>query len=225
MKTPLILFCLLLLNSHTVLAENLPLPTLPLECYLKKADAQPHARPFLLQHPYHKNKPSLLPDGYASCSTAEDLLDRIRENHCFLSNPHFNRFSLYSTGQEGSTGSSPASGIFFLQNDFPPEAPEIACIIHRYGDGIYKEKVLFYQRQEAKSDIWKEMVRFNLTDSIMPWGALSDAHARRIVLTPDSIIMEIGSINKNGGYYGNITCRFRLEGGIYRMRSLLVSAS
>lgn len=37
--------------------------------------------------------------------------------------------------------------------------------------------------------------------------------------------MEIGSITKKGGYYGNITLRFRLEGGIYQMRSLLISSS
>lgn len=37
---------------------------------------------------------------------------------------------------------------FFIQDDVPQQAPETARLIHRYGDGFYKEEIFFFQRME-----------------------------------------------------------------------------
>lgn len=138
--------------------------------------------------------------GYSGCPTTRDLLNRIRENRCFLSN----RYPLYSTRNAAPNANLSKAGIFFLQNDFPPPAQEIACIIHSYGDGLYREEIFFFQRKEKNPDSWKEIVRFPLSNSLMPWGSpFGGARARLRLgeLTPDSIIIPVESV-RDGKPYG-----------------------
>lgn len=160
---------------------------------------------------------------YVGCPTAADLLDRFRENHCFLSNRHFNRYSLYSSGDVRQNGHPPKSGIFFIQDDFPEHAPEIACIIHRYGDGCYKEEIFFFQRTEKNPEKWREIFHVDLNESIMPWGdPFGGVRARLVALTPESVTIPVESV-KDGRHCGNIIFRFGLKDGIYRTKSLLIS--
>lgn len=178
--------------------------------------------PFLIQRPCPLLPAEVMMGGYAGCPTASDLLICFQKDHCFLSSA-FNSYSLYST-RNGKKDNGPSnSGIFFIQDDFPKQAPEIACIIHRYGDGFYKEEIFFFQRIEEHPERWRKIIHFNLGDSNMPWGGpAGGVRVRMIALTPDSIAIPVESV-RDGKYCGDIVFRFRMKNGIYRMRALLIS--
>ncbi len=195
----------------------------PSEPLLPGPDPQKPCSPPLIQRPCPLLPVEMMMGGYAGCPTAADLLNRFREDHCFLS-PHFNSYSLYSTRNVKKDDSPSKPGhFFFLRNDFPQHAPEIACMIHRYGDGLYHEEIFFFQRMEKPADSWRQIVHFNLSDSALLWGgAFGGARARLAALTPDSIIILVESV-RDGQPLGQIMFRFRLKDRIYRMQSLLIS--
>lgn len=192
---------------------------------LPAPDQQKPSAPLLIRRPCPLLPVEMIREGYAGCPTAADLLNRFREDHCFLSNRHFNRYSLYSSRNANQNGHPPNPGIFFIQDDFPEHMPEIACIIHRYGDGLYKERIFFFQRMEKRPETWRKIVHFNLSDPIMPWGgAFGGIRARLVALTPDSVAIPVESV-KDGRHCGDIVFRFRLKDGIYKSRGVVISES
>ncbi|WP_418170372.1 hypothetical protein [Akkermansia sp.] len=83
-------------------------------------------------------------------------------------------FLVYRTGSrrensERQWQSSFYYGVSFnIAKDFPKDAPEIACIIHRYGDSLYHEEIFFFQRMVKNPDSRRKIFHVDLNDSFMP---------------------------------------------------------
>ena len=83
-------------------------------------------------------------------------------------------FLVYRTGSRRENSERQWQSSFYyvvsvnIAKDFPKDAPEIACIIHRYGDSLYHEEIFFFQRMVKNPDSWRKIFHVDLNDSFMP---------------------------------------------------------